>query len=417
MTYFITRVDHSGGISPADALLSPARWLCGGRSYTVLQDESGTYSHAVSYGRVNIFTEMVQRIIGFLATVLLSPLILVGLLVKHLSSSDREAYGFIQMCTEQKIPMLRYDALSLRPVSTSLSADEVAKLEAIEYVTLCDVWNRVGKQSENPAVVRNQLENWLEKQVPYTSTYTHIPPNELENAKIVLERNLKVIALACADPMVADSLKEEALGRLYAASLVCSPTWVEESDALALLFKKANTPIQKLLRWVQQVKEDLILTFIQREKFAHWHGLNYARYIMGRECGLNYEAAAFDGTVFNAVGAPSKSECLELFVQFFSPQVFIEALTKKIRFANPIKGEENGSDADINSLLAECADEHAKAAGIDIQHKDYDSAIYVLNAFYDKDIPEEGHTQQQKYRINEEGVKQLLIQTGFLGFE
>lgn len=113
--------------------------------------------------------------------------------------------------------------------------------------------------------------------------------------------------------------KERAiLLELAEAATRCYPTWLEVS---AKFFAEVNGQVEtvqiKLLRMVQDYKENIILGFCQKEANAQWHALNFIRNILGVELGLNTDTNAFDpyaGREFSTLG---KAFTKWLFVQMY----------------------------------------------------------------------------------------------------
>lgn len=94
--------------------------------------------------------------------------------------------------------------------------------------------------------------------------------NKIESGELTEERE-KVI------------LNELALG-----SKACYPTWLQVSSKIYTeLYGKQETAAIKLLRMVQEYKEDLILEFTQKQYKAQWHMLSLLRETQGKELGLN----------------------------------------------------------------------------------------------------------------------------------
>lgn len=99
---------------------------------------------------------------------------------------------------------------------------------------------------------------------------------------------LRGIIKKIESPEVTKDKEKEILMELAEASTRCFPTWLEVSARLfAEVNGQAETVEVKLLRFLQEYKEAVILEFCQKEGDYQWHALNYVRTILGLELGLN----------------------------------------------------------------------------------------------------------------------------------
>lgn len=390
MSYLITRVDWNNQCSTADRCLTPLRWLCGGRSYVVIESQQTGKIGAYTHERLNVFTQIVLALIGLLATIILFPMVLLGMAYKAASSNERLGNECVERCLQRGLPVIRLDQLSIRPKSIALTDTEWEKIDQVKYDNLVTIWDEVssGMNSETQRAKKRELKNWLEKEVPDTSTYTHIPVDQLETTKILLERNLRFITCKCQDPETSFEKKRDVLGRLCLVAAkdvregVCTPTWVEVTDAIYEELKDAGGYREKVLRWVQAVKEDLLLLWHPAQ---HWNFLNSVRALIGFECGLRYEMANYDDTVGLYRIVENKEQVLKRFLADFTIDSLIKGLIPKIR-----KDTTGAFDHDLNVILG-------RRIPSDVE----DETAYLLKTFYDE---EDG-----KYYINETGVKELLL--------
>ena len=86
---------------------------------------------------------------------------------------------------------------------------------------------------------------------------------------------------------VTDQEKEQCLIELGEAGQVCQVTGLNVAKKwYGKLHGQEETAEMKILRIIQEYKEQIILQFVQVELKKEWHALNYVRRLIGREIGL-----------------------------------------------------------------------------------------------------------------------------------
>lgn len=110
-----------------------------------------------------------------------------------------------------------------------------------------------------------------------------------------LSQYLKGITLKIEQKEITPEKEKELLEELAEASTHCYPTWLEVSKKLyAEAAGKSETASIKLLRHVQEYKEDIILHFFQNRANTQWHAINVIRKILGEELGLDLTHKGLD---------------------------------------------------------------------------------------------------------------------------
>jgi len=182
--------------------------------------------------------------------------------------------------------------------------------------------------------------------------------------------------------------KETILMELAEASKRCYPTWLEMSrKMLAYSHGKTETVAVKVLRMVQEYKEQIILDFCQNELDMDWHGVNIVRQSLGIDLGLSTDTAELDPYAVTGDGS------------IFGPVLIKWLFLQRYQ--------------DVNQLVAYIQ------AGINAQP--YDSAYhdYLLTEVKQMPIkePEDyvaGHFYDEDYKLQFEAVALMLRNVGVL---
>jgi hypothetical protein len=151
------------------------------------------------------------------------------------------------------------------------------------------------------------------------SESANIYPDEPEKRKLFCKQlsiYLKGIIKKLESGEVSQEKERDLLMELAESSTRCSPTWLEDAGRLlAELSGQGETVEVKLLRFIQEYKEAIILQFCQKEVDAQWHSLNFVRNILGHELGLNTVLNALDPYAADSDPAFSKKLSRWLFLQ------------------------------------------------------------------------------------------------------
>jgi hypothetical protein len=409
LNYLTTRIDGIGSVSFADDLITPLRWLVNGKHYRAVRkvsDQSFTYMGICQNAPEKKIAHIAKHILGFLGTIIALPFLLIGLAIKVYTANEysKENYAFVQSIKTSNSPTLFMDKFSKAPARFPLTDKEKNEIETIKLEELLNKWEAVGKNSSNYQTVKDQLTEWIHAKVPNPSTYNFINKNVSENAAIDLQQNIKLIIMHMKGK--EDDLVEKIILSLYDASTVCAPTWVEVAKKEAENLRGIGGPEQRLLRHIQNIKEELILDFVQQTLDREWHSVNYARWIIGEKFGLDTSTINYDSAVtYKPDPQFNKSACEHIFYELYTKEELIQRLVCKINLDN--LGSNNGLDQDLGSLLGACADRIAQESGVNINDEEYESSTYVMDRFYDK--------KDQMHSINAYGVEQLLIQIQLMG--
>lgn len=149
-----------------------------------------------------------------------------------------------------------------------------------------------------------------------------------------VEKFLCALLIELKKPSLSPENKRFALECIADKVGECQPTWVEESKRALRLVKGIpdETPRNRLLRYVQSLKEDLILELHPDE---HWHVLNNHRLTFGEAWGLDSAAAKFDRYAHQERDLDKQVHMMTLFQQAYTPQRLIAGVTRKLAAEGP----------------------------------------------------------------------------------
>jgi hypothetical protein len=181
--------------------------------------------------------------------------------------------------------------------------------------------------------------------------------------------------------------KKDILMELAEASTRCYPTWLEVSGRLfAELNGQAETVQVKLLRFLQDYKESIILDFCQNQVDLQWHALNYVRNILGEELGLNTDLNHHD---------PYAGDKDAVFGKGLTKWLFLQKYENVNRLISAVQTRIN-QDCDVSYY--DCLVQTVKDRGIE------DPNDYVATHFYSED----------GLKLNESGVNLMLRTLGVI---
>lgn len=217
----------------------------------------------------------------------------------------------------------------------------------------------------------------------------NIYPNEPEKRQLFckqLSLYLKGIVKKLDSGEVSKDKEKDLLTELADAATRCYPTWLEEAAKLySEIHGQAGTAEVKLLKYVQEYKESVILQFVQKDANFQWHSLNYVRNILGKELGLNTTLNQLDPYVAND-SKFGKNLTKWLFLQKYeNVNTLITSVQDNINKQN--------YDQSLYDLLIKACEQKGVENPQD----------YVATNFYDED-----------YKIKAEGVNLMLRFIGVL---
>lgn len=403
--YYITRVNGVGSCEFADLFITPLRWLLNGKEYTVIRkvsDDSLDYSHTLRDASLSKCERVVKRILGFLGTVFLFPLVLIGFIAKRITENEysKEDYAMTESIRDFTGPSLLRDKISKSPLPIASPTLVVSNTHNIDSIVT--IWEKVGKTHVDYDKIRNHLDDWLKNTVPVPDKYTFISQKRAPQAAADLQNYLGHIIQIIEDGKISDDRAEQVILALYDASIVCPPTWLEVALKQYEILKGGDGAEQRVLNYVQQIKEDLIIDFTSTLEDVEWHALNYMRWLVGKELGLDVSHLKYDSAVINKIIPQySKSVCLKIFHEHYTPDALINGMITKINL-----DKLGNFDPELALYLENAGVKKAKEEGIDVDSDEFDSAMYVLESYY---VEKDGG-----YMINELGATQLLIETGLM---
>ncbi len=262
--------------------------------------------------------------------------------------------------------------------------------EAIDIKVLSEKFNQLkiqenvlaGQTSKKDSLLR--LCNWTINQD------SNIFPDEGNKRSLFCKQLsvlLQVIIKKLESGKIPKEKEEDILKELAEASTRCYPTWLEVAAKLfAEMNGQSETVEVKLLRFIQDYKETLILNFSQKVLNAQWHALNFVRNILGTELGLNTSLNEHDPYAAKNDATFGKNLTKWLFLQQYeNANALISAVQTMINL--------KAYDASYADLLIKITQD----LGIP------DPADYVAEHFYTED-----------FKLNELGVNLMLKMIGVL---
>lgn len=402
--YYLNRIDSINKINVADTLITPLRWLVNGKRYIAVRVED-EFSHPVIYEKSSPFINVIKRIIGFIGTIALFPLVCLGIAIKKYQISDitQENYASIQSLTlDNKAKILFKKAFSIAPKPIPKLPHDAPSVLGTDLSELSVLWTEAGKDHTQRDEFSNKLNDWITHVVPDPSKYNYISQETAPNAAKELEYYLKLLILELKARNDSNT-SERVIIELINASGKCSPTWLEVAKREYQKLKCGDLVDQQILQYLREVKEDLIMEFAERtEEGSQWHVINYARWIVGKEFGLDRSQLDFDSVIEQKeMEGYSKDTCRKIFYSIFKLDEIIPRIQAKIEL------EHSGGNTSIQfygPALSKIANAHAAAAGVDVESEEYDDITYSTETFFDL----KGST----YVLNNNGVEAFLKSIG-----
>jgi hypothetical protein len=406
--------------------LTLLQWVTNGKTYYITlednKDPSTLYKDKETTSKI---TRACKKIFGTIAIIFLFPIVGLALFIKIIilnTENSKENYNYIKI--HKNFPILVKNNFSKVPQNLKPSKKELRDSENINIKKILTLWDKVGKKHLSYEEIKNHLNTWLNDVVPNPKKYTHIDEKLAPLAAKQLEKNLKLIINLITTKDIHNDKLEETILNLYSSSKVCSPTWIEVVDQEYKKHKGGSVE-DRILMYVQKIKEETILAFSQKILNLEWHSLNYMRQLFKNELGLGevlydtitilkwYQYILISlGITFGQYERFSKKNCRIFFYRNFSHERLIKQLEKKINMDTL-----GNCDPDISTYLESCAIKHAKKEGIDVTSNDFDSANYVYENFYEtkKVITPKGKEKIQ-FLINYDGATEILIKLGLLDY-
>lgn len=409
LDYYTTRVDGIGSVPIADFLLTPVRWMVNGKHYHVVRKVSESefpYSHTLKPATISKTEKIAKIILGTLGTILLFPLVLVGFGIKICTRNQYslENYFYAKSVAENldtAEPSILHNTLNQAPLVISVPK-KVSKKISLEE--LLSIWDKVGKNNSNYEEVKNHLNEWITESVPNPEKYNYISEKIAPEAAADLQRYLRLIIKELQSSKHNNDTAERVILSLFDASKVCSPTWLEVAIKEYRTLKGGGGQRQRILRYVQEIKEEIILDWARKNiPDGHWHILNYARWLMGKELGLDTSHISYDAAAQQKEdGIFTKEMCRGLFFEHYTTEYLIEALIEKINYDN------NGNyDQELGKILGSILETEAKNEGIDTEDEDWDVAMKTLEKYFDQ--------KDGKYYLNTSGTQAILKHYKLIG--
>lgn len=430
----------------SNLLMYPSQYLSDQRTYFVYTDKHGDFSHICFNVETSCVIRFFKTFIGVIHTCFCL-FNLIGLGIKTISylKGANFTYFIAQAAIEptpgkpiktQSWPMINIAAMKRPPVKVAPTDEELKVIQFLKLTDLLSIWKQVGYSHTQYAKIKIDLEKWLTSIVPFPSKYNYISQLVAPEAVEKLKQNLLLIInqLSTLDTLTLDQ-KEQFILRIYDKvffstkelkgriidrdgqlenRVTCSPTWIEITEQIYKELKRGATTTNRLLQYLQQIKEDIIYEVSERiqKKFPmidiEWHSLNMVRTLIGKSIGLDRSNLKFDST-FNLPLLERlvfKHPLLYLFYWYCSPQELKGRLVKKITLDHSGK-RSSGFDQEFAKFIEPFAKEHARQSKINPDAEDFDVATYIMNVFFDR---KKGGKNPAipKFCINELGAKALL---------
>ncbi|MCC5832730.1 MAG: hypothetical protein JJU12_06790 [Chlamydiales bacterium] len=182
--------------------------------------------------------------------------------------------------------------------------------------------------------------------------------------------------------------------------IACRPTWLEGTKKVWQHLSGEIDCTNKLLRWVQEVKEELIIEEVQINRdHNHWHGLTYARKHCGEKYGLDltHQPTSADPHFENSPFY-SPGQVDDLFNFSYSESRLVRGVMTLMHMQM-----EGYSDYERSGFV--------DALRLAVKDSDYD----IMGEFFEtyQAVDQSGIVFHQ-YRINSKGVMVLLMVIGQL---
>ncbi len=280
-----------------------------------------------------------------------------------------------------------YDGLYLAPKPIELPQDQ----ESDRYINIMNLSKKFNQLEIVEDPNQPSKKECLIRLCKWTATEdVNIYPNEPDKRKMFclqLSIFLKGIIKKIESGEVSKDKERDILLELAEASTRCYPTWLEVSAKLyAEVNGTAETVEVKILRFIQEYKESIILEFSQTEAGEQWHALNYVRNILGIELGLNTTLNAHD---------PYAQKNDPLFSKALTKWFFLQRYENANRLVSGVQTMINSQNYDPTyyDFLVKAIEDHNINNAQD----------YVAEHFYD-----------ENYKLKEEGANLLLRSIGII---
>jgi hypothetical protein len=190
-----------------------------------------------------------------------------------------------------------YEGLFLAPPQIQIP-EELESDQLIDIRLLSDKFNQLNLPNERSSSQTSKQDS-LRRLCDLTATENaNLYPDDPGTRELFCKQLtifLRGIIKKIESGEVSKDKQRDILMELAEASTRCYPTWFEVSARLfAEVNGQAETVEVKLLGFLQEYKESVILEFCQKEVGTQWHALNYVRNILGKELGLNTTLNAHD---------------------------------------------------------------------------------------------------------------------------
>jgi hypothetical protein len=239
-------------------------------------------------------------------------------------------------------------------------------------------------ENHNRISFHNMIKNIFQKNPALLKAYENLPPTFYDDLSVYLNN---IIYLLQRDPTNIKMTLEV----LAEVAVACPPTWYEGIKKQLTSLQHPNVGEIQLLIWIQEIKEEIILELAQGQFDSEWHALNYARYHVGKELGLNREGLKndpyFSKKIFKNF---TKRFMIDIFKKNFTVERLIAALEIKIN--------KEYCDGFYGML---------KKAVMEIGFNEGDANSYVAENFYDED-------ENYNNKMNRKGIIMLLKTMGIL---
>ncbi len=135
---------------------------------------------------------------------------------------------------------------------------------------------------QHSAEFNNMIQNVQDRNQAVLKAHSHLPSTFYDDMDLYLNNIIQHLE---REP----KKRRDVLIALSEAADVCPPTWYETAKKQLTLLTCPNSGEVQLVYWIQEIKEEIILSFAQSNFETNWHALNYVRFHVGEELGLNME--------------------------------------------------------------------------------------------------------------------------------
>jgi hypothetical protein len=293
MDYSLTRVDSCTNISAADFWLTGARWLAGGESYAVvpLKGSRDQKFHVIRTNTSAQLLDIIKRIIGFVLVLLILPTV-IGYALKTCDERAKERYFMMKTYLVEK-PMLAGEYFSKAPTPMPISEFFVSGDSEDQNSIQGNLLIMWGQVSDNNKKVESGIREVC-RRIWGSGSLAHVTNDQ--RAKTYLKNGLALLIDKL--PEKSDDERRQILKEISEMHNHCPPTWVEILTKLirkVIVADQATQERDRFLGFVQTYKEELVLQYVQKINPSQWHGINYARRLVGAEFGLDQSSDHHDG--------------------------------------------------------------------------------------------------------------------------